>query len=255
MIYRAVSWTLMTGVLLVTLVFCSPVVPRETISGDSVFQVSTLQALFKGVYDGDFSYEEVMKHGDFGLGTFNALDGEMVAVEGIFYRVDYYGNANAVDPSRKTPFVTVKHFKPDMVLEIRDSLDYKEFKTRLDSWLKTKNKIYAIKVHGTFKSIKARSVPRLKKPYPPIEKVIKDQSIINFADVKGTLVGFRMPAFMNNINQPGYHFHFITDDRQKGGHALDFIIENALVEIDEARDFRLIIPGTKDFQEADFYAE
>ncbi len=72
------------GVLVVLLIIFSSC--GVALAGDQqvLFQTSTLQALMNGVYDGDCSFGELAKHGDFGLGTFAALDGEMVALKGRF---------------------------------------------------------------------------------------------------------------------------------------------------------------------------
>ena len=48
-------------------------------------QVSTIDALLQGVYDGNTSLQTLGKYGDFGIGTFNGLDGEMILLEGHFY--------------------------------------------------------------------------------------------------------------------------------------------------------------------------
>jgi len=67
-----------------------------------IYQTSTMAALLDGVYDGDVTFAEIAKHGDFGLGTFNQLDGEMVAVEGHFYHLRADGTALTYDPSSRT---------------------------------------------------------------------------------------------------------------------------------------------------------
>jgi acetolactate decarboxylase len=51
-----------------------------------IFQTSTIDALLDGAYDGDVSFRELREHGAFGLGTLDALDGEMIALDGRFYR-------------------------------------------------------------------------------------------------------------------------------------------------------------------------
>lgn len=40
-------------------------------------EITGLSALLQGDYDGEITYGELKKYGDFGLGTFNSLDGEM----------------------------------------------------------------------------------------------------------------------------------------------------------------------------------
>ena len=51
----------------------NPITNRETLS-----QVSTINALLAGVYDGILTVGELKGYGDFGIGTFEGLDGEMV---------------------------------------------------------------------------------------------------------------------------------------------------------------------------------
>lgn len=65
------------------------------------------------------------------------------------------------------------------------------------------------------------------------------------------MVGFRMPEYMEGLNVPGYHFHFITDDRKAGGHVLDCLIEEAMVEIDYSSGFHMKLPENDGFFKAD----
>ena len=64
-----------------------------------LFQASTIGALLDGAYDGDLTFAELAEHGDLGLGTLNGLDGEMIALDGEFYRADVDGG----DPPRSAP--------------------------------------------------------------------------------------------------------------------------------------------------------
>ena len=63
-----------------------------------LFQASTIGALLDGAYDGDVTFAELAEHGDLGLGTLDALDGEMIALDGRFYRADVDGGIHPVDP-------------------------------------------------------------------------------------------------------------------------------------------------------------
>jgi acetolactate decarboxylase len=80
---------------------------------DTLFQVSAINALLAGVYDGDVTFEELSEHGDFGLGTFQSLDGEMVELDGSFYQVKTDGVAYPVDNAMTTPFAEVTFFEAD----------------------------------------------------------------------------------------------------------------------------------------------
>jgi len=222
---------------------------------DIIYQTSTINALVEGVYDGDITFEELRKHGDFGLGTFNQLDGEMIALDGDFYQIKSNGIAYLVNDSMLTPFSIVTFFESDDEILLQKSKNYTELEHYLDDLLPTENIFYAIKIEGTFDYIKARSVPRQNKPYSNLTIVVQNQSIFEFNDVKGTIVGFRTPEYVGGINVPGYHLHFITNDKQAGGHVLELEIENVSVNIDYTSDFYLVLPENKEFYELESIKE
>ena len=85
--------------------------PPDAEALHEVFQNSTINALLEGVYDGSMTYGELRRHGDFGLGTFNALDGEMIAFDGEFYQIKSDGIAYPVADDQRTPFATVLFFR------------------------------------------------------------------------------------------------------------------------------------------------
>jgi len=199
---------------------------------DVLFQTSTLSALSEGDFDGDLTYKDLRQHGDFGLGTFDDLDGEMVALAGEFYQIKADGKAYPVEDVMETPFAVVTFFELDKTVSLDKTLDYEQLKQYLDSMLPDGNIFYAIKVEGAFKYIKARSVPAQSKPYPSLTEALEGQTIFEFHDVTGTLVGFWCPAYAEGINAPGYHLHFVTSDRQNGGHLLDCETESVKIEID-----------------------
>lgn len=221
--------------------------PQE--NEDVLFQVSTINALLAGVYDGEITYGELAQYGDFGIGTFNSLDGEMIGLEGRFYQIKADGIAYPVDDSMRTPFAAVTFFEADKIVFSDEALDQTQLEQYLDGLLPTKNIFYAFKIEGIFKYIKARSVPRQNKPYPPLVEAAKDQSIFEFHNIKGTIVGFRCPVYVEGINVPGYHLHFITDDRKAGGHLLECEVENIEIEIDYTSQFYMALP-----EDAEFYA-
>lgn len=161
---KRTKYFFIVALLLVGLTF--PVhaeVPR-----DVLFQVSTLDALLAGIYDGEMTYGELEEHGGFGLGTFNQLDGEMVALDGEFYQVKEDGAAYPVPDSARTPFAVVTFFEPDQELSVTGPVDYEGLKRELDDSLPTKNIFYALRIEGEFDYLKVRSVPKQTKPYKPL---------------------------------------------------------------------------------------
>jgi len=72
--------------------------------------------------------------------------------------------------------------------------------------------------------------------------VIADQHVFDFEDVAGTVVGFRFPAEEDGLNVPGYHLHFATADRTRGGHVLDCSLAEGTVQVDDSVDVHLELP-------------
>src|SRR5919206_1314367 len=97
-----------------------------------LFQASTIGALLDGAYEGDVTFAELAEHGDLGLGTLNALDGEMIALDGRFYRADVEGSAGEVDPATRTPFSVLTWFAPTVELRIGSPLTHEEVLGELD---------------------------------------------------------------------------------------------------------------------------
>ncbi len=216
-------------------------------------QVSTIDALLNGIYDGVISYEELSEYGDFGLGTFEGLDGEMLAFDGDFYQVKADGVAYGVKDEMKTPFAQIVFFNAEQSLHLGDEIDYDNLDDFLDNELLTENIFYAIRIEGNFDYVKTRSVPGQSKPYPPLVEVTAKQSTFEFHDVDGTIVGFRSPPYVGGIGVPGYHLHFLTRDGTAGGHVLELDVNEATASIDHISDFFMILPGEgSDFYQVDF---
>ncbi len=188
------------------------------------------------------TFGELKRHGTFGLGTFDALDGEMIGLEGRFYQIKADGVAYPVPDSMTTPFAVVTVFDADKTLPSQDGMDYEGLQSYLDEAIPNKSIFYAVKIDGTFNYIKTRSVPKQQKPYPPLVKVVKEQTIFEFHDVQGTIVGFRCPDSVKGVNVPGYHLHFITADRTAGGHLLACQLQDATIGIDYTSEFYMVLP-------------
>jgi acetolactate decarboxylase len=195
----------------------------------TLFQASCYQALYNGKLDGIISMQELIKHGDTGLGGFNALNGEMILIDGKMFQILASGKViSNPDLSDKTPFASVCFFKPQKQVNILgDSSLYKI----TDKLADNPDVFVAIKITGTFEYIKTRSVPAQKKPYPSLSEIVKTQPIFEKTKVKGTIVGFRTPQFAAGINPPGYHLHFVADDASMGGHVLEVHPANVTCEI------------------------
>lgn len=235
---------------------CCAIPHREAkFSPDTVTQFSPIRSFINGVYDGDATYATVKNYGNFGIGTFNKIDGEMIALDGNFYQIKADGNAIPVDDTLSTPFATVKFFSQDYTLESMEGINFITFKKKLLSSLPSKNLPYAFKVSGTFSHLVTRSIPAQQEPYVPIMGVMKEQITREWKDVKGTMVGFWFPSMMDSLNLADMHLHFINDEHNQGGHVLDADIGNVIVEVDEADSYLLNFPSSSDYLKADLTKE
>jgi acetolactate decarboxylase len=208
-----------------------------------VFQTSTFPALLDGRYDGDVTFAELSARGDLGLGTFDACDGEMIALDGEFLRADVDGVIHPVDPQRKTPFAAVIPFAPTHRAQLTEPHDRDALLAAIDRAADDDSRVHAVRIDGRFELVRARSVPAQRKPYPPLAEVAAQQNVFDLHDVDGTMVGFAFPAYAATVNVPGYHLHFVTADRSRGGHVLDCRTGAVEVAIDCAGQIELELPA------------
>lgn len=219
---------------------------------NNIFQYSVLPALQSGYFEGDFSIGDLKKQGNFGLGTLNRVDGELVALDGIFYRISEKGEVNIIPDDSLTPYAVVTIFEPEDSKEITGTYSYMQLHSLLDALIPDSNSAYAVRIDGRFSYMKTRSIPPQQRPYGRLEEVLKNQPVFEFENVKGAMVGYRLPSFVKGVNQPGYHFHFITEDRKSGGHVLELKSSDIKASYAEQRSLQIFFPQNKDFKEINF---
>ena len=221
-----------------------------------LFQASTIGALLEGAYEGDLNFDELAEHGDLGLGTLNGLDGEMIALDGRFYRADVDGAVGEVDGAARTPFAVVTRFDPALDLEIDGALEHVELLARLDQLIPADAATCAIRLDGRFELIRARSVPRQSPPYRPLTEVVLEQHVFELENIEGTMLGFRFPAYAEGIEVSGYHLHFISADRARGGHVLSSRSAGALrARLDFSNDLHVELPPGIELADPEVAAE
>ncbi len=207
-----------------------------------LFQASTIGALLEGAFDGDVNFDELAGHGDLGLGTLNGLDGEMIAIDGAFYRADVDGLIEEIADTERTPFAAMAWFDPSIEREIPEPLDYAGLLAELDAIAADPEASCALRIDGEFEYIRARSVPRQYPPYRPLAEVVADQHVFEFHEVEGNLVGFRFPDYARGLEAEGYHLHFIDAERERGGHVLDCRPRSVTARIDLSGELHVELP-------------
>jgi acetolactate decarboxylase len=217
----------------------------------TLFQISTSGALVAGVSDRAVSVRAILEHGDFGLGTFADLDGEMVVVDGRVYQVQGSGRVSEAPPDAGAPFAVVTRFAPQIDLEAGPFANLAVLQRQCDSFRSSGNIFYAFRLDGRFSFMRTRAVSPPEQGVRLVEAA-KSQSEFHFNDIDGTLVGLWSPGFSSAFSIPGYHFHFISRDRQHGGHLLDCAATKLRLRMEALTDFHLALPETESFLKADF---
>lgn len=216
----------------------------------ALYQTSTMAALLAGVYEGDVTVAELLRHGDFGLGTFDRLDGEMLVLGGICYRLRADGSVEEAAGDEPTPFAAVTRFRPERRARLSGPLTRAGTEGAVAALLTSPNLVHAVRIDGHFTDVRTRTVARQHRPYPPLAEATAGQAENTFAEVSGTLAGFFTPYYEQGVSVAGYHLHFIDQGRTRGGHVLDFTLAGGLVTVEALPELRLRLPTTEDFLRA-----
>ncbi len=216
----------------------------------TLFQVSTSGALVQGIYERAVSSSFLLNYGDFGLGTFDNLDGEMVVLDGSIYQVRSDGTVNKIVDDTGTPFAVVVHFLADQDQTIENASTFEELTKLCDQYRDSENLFYAFRIDGHFEHVHTRAMKATLDGLP-LAKAATIQPEFDFRDINGTLVGLWSPQFSSALNVAGYHFHFLSEDRTKGGHLLQCNGRNLRIRVERLNDFHLSLPESEEFLRAD----
>lgn len=218
---------------------------------ETIYQVALLQSLTQGYYDGIIKVSELKQHGDIGIGTFEGVNGEMIVLDGTVYQALGDGTVQVAADDETVPFSNVTFFDKDGSEELSDISNVDALKEKLNAMVEKngKNLFYFVKMSGTFEKMNVRSELKQEKPYKTLDKALEtDQREFNYDNIKGTVVALYCPDYMNGLNTPGWHFHFISDDKTKGGHLLDLKFSKATAEYDATPEFDMCLTDNGDFQ-------
>lgn len=223
--------------------------PSPARGDGGLFQVSTLGALSAGLFQGAYPVGLLRRQGDFGLGAYEGIDGEMIVLDGRVYHARADGSVVESKNDEMASFAAVVHFVPQRTEQV-SNMTMAQLNSHIASLITSDNYFYAVRIHGRFSSVTTRAIAKQTPPYPTLAEAIKQQVVFKREDVQGSAVVLRSPPYMAGLNVAGDHYHFISDDHQYGGHALDLTVEQATLEIQEIRRNTVYLPQTDAFQQA-----
>ena len=250
------SFCVVTGLALLLACgsICAESTDESAVDREAINQVSLLQGLTYGDYNGSIPVSRLKELGDTGIGTFDGLNGELIMLDGTVYRAAFDGSVEVVDDEELIPFSNVTFFDSDEIFTLEGIDDVAALKEALDQKVSEAgdNRFYMIKAEGTFRTMDVRSELPQEEPYKPLAEVLEtDQTFFHYDDIKGTVVGLYCPSYMSDLNAVGWHFHFISDDRAAGGHVLDLSADTIEVSLDRTDRFSMIVPDNEMFNGLD----
>ena len=246
------------GLIIICFVVASAVVVNDVFfqnNDDSMYQVSLMQAFMHGEYGGIVTVEDLKKHGDIGLGTFEGVNGEMIVLDGEVYQAASNGSINVMPDNETIPFATITKFDENEEIAEIGAGNFSNLTSQLDKEISKygANNMYVIKLRGRFSEIIVRSVEKQQPPYKEFTEVAAaDQKVFNYTAQTGTLVAVYFPEYMNDLNMHGWHLHFLSDDKKRGGHVLGFNDFKGSAQVDEIHEFEMILPKDETFKKMNF---
>lgn len=216
-----------------------------------VYLCAPINALAEGIYREPIPMATVLEHGDFGIGTLDSLDGELVVLDGLVFQITSDGCVREVSGPAATPFATVTFWSPISFDDLDEELTYDAFLDWLLELLPSPNIFYALRIEGRFAEVRVRSVPR-QEGHTPLVEVARHQTVYTFADTEGTVAGFYSPSFLESLNAPGLHLHYLSADRTQGGHVLECRPRGVRVGVQFITTLELGLPMSLDYLTWDF---
>lgn len=219
-------------------------------SEPSLFQYSTISALLAGQVTAGICLKNIVDKGTIGLGTFEYLDGEMIYVDGVAYRIQYNGSITPLSPDTILPFAAVSGLEANVSTPIQGLARVELFQKIATLLPGTKNSFLAVRFDGKFKSMCARTAKGIQ-PGQNLTHATANQKVLNWDHVEGTMVGFYTPDYYQGISVAGYHLHYLSHDKGSGGHCLDFEIAEGQLQVGVIRTITNVLPDSLEFGDAD----
>lgn len=223
---------------------------------DGFYHYSIWYAFVNRVFEGDITAETLKTKGDIGLGSYNALDGELIMLDGVLYQATQDGNVQTPPDDIKIAYANTTFFDMEDSFELLNIPNYKTLRDSINAHIPTKNIFYAFKIHGDFKKMKCGGLHKQEPPYETgLDVLIPNRPVFERENFSGTMVGFFCPEYIGNINVAAYHLHFVSDDKQFAGHVMEFEATDLTVEVDYIYEYTFALPQTEAYLKGNFEKE
>lgn len=220
---------------------------------EKLLQASTLNALMLGNFDRTISVRTFLQDADTGIGTYTGLDGEAIFEDGVAYRATADGGVTVMGPEDGVAFGTVAKFdRSAPVHQVENTASLAVLNEQLAPYVaENPNIFYLLKATGTFDQMHVRSCYACEKPYPTLSEAASHQKEFRYQNVAGSVIAVYCPPYVEGINLPGWHFHFLSADKSKGGHILGLQTASLTFQLNPILDWELVLPENPEFAKRD----
>lgn len=215
-----------------------------------IFQFSSINALMSGVFTGFFDVSAIKACGNFGLGCSNGLTGEMIVDNNDVLEAKDKHPIRLMGDHEKLPFAQVTTFIAEKEFEAR-LVNKNNLYSILSQHILLDNIFLAVKITGLFDKIKVRTPNDNGTVYKDAVEVSENQIVRDFESIEGSLIGFWTPHFFENISVAGFHVHFLSEDKQIGGHVIDFDLQEGVISYETKLKLNVELPSDSDYLKKD----
>lgn len=212
-------------------------------------QIETMHDLFAGRYDSVTTVGETFEGAVVGLGVAEAVDGEIVHVDGTTWHIPADGIPRIAPPELGMPFAVAAYGGSSVTRDVPEGAGFADITALVDEVLAAESQhhdylVAAVKVVGDFSHVLLRSEHGQTPPYQPLGSpgAVTGEVRFEFTPWQGTLAGFRFPDVADDVVIPGLHLHGISSDHASGGHCHEFTVTNGRLYV-WVDDVEVEVPG------------
>ncbi|EAU36341.1 predicted protein [Aspergillus terreus NIH2624] len=215
-----------------------------------IYQYSILGALMKGICQDGTTVQNILKHGDHGIGTVRGLNGELVIIDGVTYHFPATGPLHRLDATDIIPYAMVTRFQPTLTSSVPHTAMSSLFHSLSPLLPDEQNVFLSLRLRASFSRVVFRVIPAQSNPRETLLHLAKRQEMRECTHIQGTLFGFWSPKYTSGFSVPGFHLHLLSADRTVGGHVIDFDAEDGELGAAVVRNYQVEFPASNEFREA-----
>ncbi|OUI78482.1 hypothetical protein HK18_08155 [Commensalibacter intestini] len=214
-----------------------------------IVQFSTIGALMAGHLEGEKQFSKVCCGCNFGLGCSADMDGELTIYDGQAYEATAGQSLETLNFAEKVPFIQITDFKPKQRHDV-ENIDHTNIEACLTRFIQPKNIFLAVSVEGVFEKITIRRPHRAAEgQVRSVSQIAEAQQVDTHCQIEGRLIGFWTPELFGRVSVPGFHFHFLDQQKKISGHVLEFLMKKAQLSFEEKTTLEVTNPKSKSYKD------